>query len=76
MPVSIADWLGKDCYAENFGISTTIKNALLYEVQQVLEERARHGRKIEQDRKMEIEAAKPQGVSLPHPIHGISSYLK
>jgi hypothetical protein len=76
MPLSISEWLGTDTFSRQFGLPTAVKDALLYEVDKVLQERARAQRKVEQDIKLQREADKPTGVSLPHNMGGISGYFK
>lgn len=76
MPVSLTEWLGADNWTTTHGHSSAVKAALLYEVEQVLQERDRQNRKIQQEHKLEKEAMKPSGVSLPFSMGGIDGYLK
>lgn len=76
MPVSLTEWLGTDNWVVRHGFSESIKAALLYEVEQVLQERDRARRESEQKRKMDQLAAAPATVALPHNLGGIQNYLK
>lgn len=76
MPLSVTEWLGLEDWEKQYGLKTEIKNALLYEANKVLEQRARNQREAEQKYKLEREAARPNGVEMVHSLGGIQNYLK
>jgi hypothetical protein len=76
MSLSVTEWLGLEPWEQQYGLKPEIKNALLYEANKVLEQRARNNREAEQKHKLEREAARPSGVEMPHSLGGIQAYLK
>jgi hypothetical protein len=76
MSLSVTEWLGLEPWEQQYGLKTEIKNALLYEANKVLEQRARNNREAEQKHKLEREATRPNGVEMPHSLGGIQNYLK
>ena len=73
--MSLSEWLGSNPWRVAHGFEDSIKQALLYEVEQILQARDRKHREVEQKHKLEQLGSTPP-ISLPHQMGGISNYLK
>jgi hypothetical protein len=73
--VSLEEWLGASEWRRIHGLEESMKRALLYEVEFVLQERERHQRDREQKAKLDQAQTNAQ-ISLPHNLGGIQNYLR
>lgn len=75
--ISIFEWLGQDEWTLKHGLPKVVKQALLYEAQQILDRRARE--RNDQEQKIKLEKLQQQqtgAMDLSHNLGGIKNYLQ